>query len=475
MPIQGLSDKQTREENPIDFPLLARVKKGAVKPERGVGRNLDYFRFDWVDTDAQALFESMYGNEPDTLQIVLLGATTDAAFDSWYRKYGRNEALQRKCDGCIIAKAANRDLIGGACICDPEARDDKQHKDHSKMCQPQGLLYFTIADFCARLGYVGMFMLKTGSTYEISKITTLLHGIEMTHGTLVGQVFKMTRVEKSHEVEGKNIKDWEVQLTPPIQAILPVLSGSGVVPQQSAQLPDAPAQLPSGDSDDSADDDPEPQPAMSDNQINIIEGWGEKVFNTSLADMLTKLTEDGIEARDPLEAQSLGYDMLRYMGQVLSWVAEYNMRDGRDSVIGMKINTWQYELDAHRHVFQIGNRKVYLFSREPLRLARVHPDLIDMMESANFSFTDVQVAERDIPVFIIHEAFDEHDQHKYFHVVRATASKNIMADDPDPDNELKIFRFNHPTNDIVRLPAGNLMVSCSRLQNVYSVYRAYTI
>lgn len=221
MPIQGLSDETTRNETPISYPLWGKFHKGAEKPERGVGRNLDYFRIDWLDISAQTAFEALYGDSPQSIPIVTLSKTVDSVFDSWYRKYTSNNVLQIKCDGCQIVKAANRDLIGQDCICDPNER----RKDNPKTCNPQGYLYFTIPEICQRLGYIGQFMLGTGSPIEISEISAALQTVSNVAGTLEYQRFLLQRSERKFDIEidGKpaQVNQWMVEVVPPIDNILP--------------------------------------------------------------------------------------------------------------------------------------------------------------------------------------------------------------------------------------------------------------
>lgn len=228
MPIIGVSDNQTRNETPPSYPVWAKVKKGDEKPKKGPGRNLDYFRFEWLDDNAERVFNQLF-KDRDKIQSVFiktLAADVDTVFDSYYRKYTGNHVLDRKCDGCQIIRALNRDLVGQDCICDPEKRANKD----SKSCQPSGYLYFTIQEMVDATGYVGQFILRTGSEIEIQNIASVLQAQYNKIGTLNDHPFLLQRTERKYDHtsdDGKPVQftQWDVELVPPSDKILLDLHG----------------------------------------------------------------------------------------------------------------------------------------------------------------------------------------------------------------------------------------------------------
>lgn len=224
MPIQGLTDTATIQKRALPLPVLASVKKGAEKPERGAGKNLDHFRFVWTDKRAEEMFNRLYGEDKQhELFITVLGDDVDACLDSSYRLYGSNNVMQRKCDGCTVL-ASLRGEKGQNCVCDPVKRDSDDANERRGQCSPKAYFYFTIPELCKHLGYLGQFVLSTGSVYEMRDIATVLYTVKQSSGKLIGQPFLLRRSEQHYDVilNGKPSKltQWNVELVPPLQLVL---------------------------------------------------------------------------------------------------------------------------------------------------------------------------------------------------------------------------------------------------------------
>ena len=158
MAIKNLTDETTLRELPPRYRVVCKVRLGDEKEERRPGKNLDHFRFDWLDETAKMAFEHLFGTDPiSQLDIVVLGTNIDSCLDSWYRLYGANNALKRKCDGCTVIRSLHANEIGNPCVCDVNIRDNgtKSEKAKAGVCQPQGYFYFTIPSLCAILGEMG--------------------------------------------------------------------------------------------------------------------------------------------------------------------------------------------------------------------------------------------------------------------------------------------------------------------------------
>jgi predicted RNA-binding Zn-ribbon protein involved in translation (DUF1610 family) len=224
MPIQGFTDYSTIAKRNLPIPVFAMVKKGAEKPERGVGKNLDHFRFDWSDLRAEKLFNELYGiDNQHELLIKVLGSEVDSVLDSSYRLYKQNGTLDRKCDGCTILRSM-QGLEGKPCVCTPALRDSDDANERRGQCSPKAYFRFILPELCQALGYLGQFVLITGSKYEMRDMATVLFNVKESSGKLVGQPFLLRRVEVEYDTmrDGKPTKkkEFNVEIVPPLSLVL---------------------------------------------------------------------------------------------------------------------------------------------------------------------------------------------------------------------------------------------------------------
>lgn len=426
MPIVGVSDELTRMEQSVNYPLFAKVKKGAEKPERGVGKNLDYFRFEWNDPKAEAVFIRLYGKNVDSIPIVTLGGGVENVFDSHYRKYTTNQSLQMMCDGCTIKKAANRDLVGENCICDPVQRDDRAH---SGTCAMKGYLYFTIPELCLELGYMGQFVMGTGSEIEIRDISTLLQTVFNTVGTLEHQQFILRRVERQFDVDIKgdgknsNIKQSMVELIPPLTSVLKIeghtpkqLTATPVIQEQTNNappaLPEPPAQL------------PEPAPNQSPEKlsakgVDIITRFLTRVAGVNLPELWAYHADnvgEGLASIDDFIGESTFEGFARVVLMVIA-----------ETGIQVRVNTWLWDEENNRHYFNFLTPElpVLMYSRELLREAGVEGSLIHAMERSEVdSMKRLDMKLEELPMVTIEKAIGDNKEIKYFQVTGVKAAKS---------------------------------------------------
>ena len=429
MPIIGLSDEQSRNEAPVSYPLFAKVKKGDEKPKRGVGKNLPYFRFVWSDPVAEKAFVKRFGDNVDSIPIVTLGATVDSTFDTHYRMYTSNNSLQILCDGCTVKKASNRDLVGKPCICEPEKRDDDP-----KMCSMRGYLYFTIPELCMDVGYVGQFVLTTGSVNEIADMASLLQTVQNTVGTLEYQRFILRRYERAFDVDidgsgkNKNVTQWMVELVPPIDNLIKDVRTPSLPSQTAPQLEAPKVDMETGE----VFDDSPPEQTIPDEIIDKINGYLTAIADVTLDDIYSEASEvfKSEYSWQPFAFGKSVDDLLTH-ALALMGALQYPIR----------VHKFEWDAKNKRHYFTVMSPrvKVLMFSRDPLRDAGFSGVAINKMEVGSIDFLkDLGMTKEELPSVLIEEALNDDGEHKYFSVVEAYAPE--MSEETAnrfPDDEVE--------------------------------------
>ncbi len=183
MAILGLTDRAP------EFPQIGILRKGAPKPERGPGRDLDYFRFDTDDKDAAKLFEHVYGAEPRSIRIYVPFSTTVENFEAWREEWSAS-SLQHRCDGqtCV------RWLKDGKYSNEPVACPGN--------CKPTGRLKVIIPEL-RRLAYVTVL---TTSIHDIIRIQANLRALESIRGDLRGIPLLLNRTPEAISTPDKDGK-----------------------------------------------------------------------------------------------------------------------------------------------------------------------------------------------------------------------------------------------------------------------------
>ena len=150
MPIKSLARTQGR------LPEVGVLRKGAPKPERGPGRDLDYFRFTSERPEIEARFRKAYGEQPTMLRgLYLMAPEPETVFDCWQEAWGAG-SLKHRCDGEYVV----RHQVNGRYV-DPE---------YGKVSCPGG---------CARVGRLTLLLPDLGQMATVclqtSSIWDILH------------------------------------------------------------------------------------------------------------------------------------------------------------------------------------------------------------------------------------------------------------------------------------------------------------
>jgi hypothetical protein len=174
MPIVKYQNQEVR------FPKCGTLRKGAPKPERGPGRDLNYFRFDPIDEQTGKDFAEHYGDEPRSINVFLPYATTDENFQCWQEEYSASE-LKHRCDGEFVYERDKR-----------TGQLEKTDRPCPGGCQEVGRLTVIIPEL-KRFAYVTVL---TGSAHDLAELLSNLQAIEMLQRDLRGIPMVLRRVKR---------------------------------------------------------------------------------------------------------------------------------------------------------------------------------------------------------------------------------------------------------------------------------------
>lgn len=200
MPIVGLTDTGIAKPTQI-----GKLRKGSPKGERGVGVELDHFRFapeqGWEHTSA--LFVEAYGDSPRELVVKLPCCYVDENLSSWYFSWSAG-GLLRKCDGetCHLHRSTYKENFSTT----PEICPLKDNPSTKcpMGCKPTGSLSLILP----KLRSPGLVTLETHSYNDLKNLYgSLLDAFEKL-GDLRDVPFRLSRRQKevATPVMGKDKK-----------------------------------------------------------------------------------------------------------------------------------------------------------------------------------------------------------------------------------------------------------------------------
>lgn len=186
MPIVGLTDVVTPR-----LPSLGKLRKGAEKPERGPGRDLEYFRFDGVKPEINEAFEAVYGSAPGALTVYLPFQTADENFATWQEEWAAG-GLVHRCDGrSMTIWREGAGFTRGAKPC-PYYTGEKKRSKTSPGCDEVGRLQVLLPELI-KAGHVGTVTLETHSKHDMLNILGVLKDVEARGRDLRGVPFTLCR------------------------------------------------------------------------------------------------------------------------------------------------------------------------------------------------------------------------------------------------------------------------------------------
>lgn len=196
--------KRLQEDRRPAFPQLGELRKGGPKPERGIGKDLKYFRFTAQPGEAEVAkrFHEVYGSEPTEIDCWLPYPGTDECFEAWLEEWVAG-GLVHRCDGDTMVLVRTKD---GRIHQTEQPCPDRELPPREKRCRQVARLKLVIPAL-GRLGYVTAL---TTSVYDIIHLTEQLRAVEgaaqFIGGDLRGIPFLLKRSPRRVSTPGENGK-----------------------------------------------------------------------------------------------------------------------------------------------------------------------------------------------------------------------------------------------------------------------------
>lgn len=206
MPILKLSNRDGK------FVEIGRLRKGAPKPERGPGKDLDYFRFESTP-EIMEIFESKYGEKPREIRCYLPFDDLDNVFMAFQELWGKG-GLVHRCDGEYCWEYDQFGVLRQTTKPCPT----KHLSDTDKLkCKQVGRLFIWIPELL-EAGHVGYVTALTTSIIDIQAIYDELKAIYDMAGRLTGLEMVLYRQKQlTHTGEGetrKSVWRWMLHIKP---------------------------------------------------------------------------------------------------------------------------------------------------------------------------------------------------------------------------------------------------------------------
>jgi hypothetical protein len=192
LPIKGLTDDIAPR-----LPSLGKLRKGAEKPERGPGKDLQHFRFDGAKPAITEAFMAAYGAAPGSLTVYLPYPAAEACFDTWQEEWAAG-GLVHRCDGqTMTVWREGSGYARGAKPCPYYTGEKQRIKNRQPGCDEVGRLVVILPELI-RAGHVGYVTLETHSKHDMLNILGALKAAEEAAGArgLLGIPFTLYRREE---------------------------------------------------------------------------------------------------------------------------------------------------------------------------------------------------------------------------------------------------------------------------------------
>lgn len=183
MSIKGLTDRK------MAFPEIGQIRKGAAKTENAPGKDLTYFRVTFDEREAEAFkkFSSVYGEQPQEINILLPFDEIDRCWEAWLEAYTAGRMVARS-DGEKFIYLV--DTKTGEVV----VKDGQPYKAYKQgqavgsytskgkteeiFCKPAGRLKIVIPEL-QRLAYL---VVLTTSIHDIGNISAQLEALKQVNG-----------------------------------------------------------------------------------------------------------------------------------------------------------------------------------------------------------------------------------------------------------------------------------------------------
>lgn len=166
MPIKTITRRT--EFGGAGLPTIGTLRKGAPKPQKGLGKDLDWLRLDSPYEAVTGVYHHLYGEEPKQIpNVFLVGDTLSQAF-THYMEHWTKGGLKIRCDGETIVKQDGQ-RTQAACL---------SQTDKGCQCKPKGYLAFRIPALEQASGQFGTIRMTIGAWNEIPAIVQTLSDLQ---------------------------------------------------------------------------------------------------------------------------------------------------------------------------------------------------------------------------------------------------------------------------------------------------------
>ncbi len=227
MPILGLTDTQSIA---AAYPVIGKLRKGAEKPEKGPGRDLDHFRFTSDNPDVLAAFEAAYPTPESrrAINCLVVGESPEKVLDSWM-EFRDATKLVRRCDG----QSLETEYVNGRYVTYQGLSLDLRppckgcpngNMPAGESCKPVGRMSVIIKELL-EAGYVGRVAVETHSIHDLLQLPANLEQAEEDFGRVDRVPFVLRRVKtqvSTPRPNGVRAREWKwlLQLLPTAQWVL---------------------------------------------------------------------------------------------------------------------------------------------------------------------------------------------------------------------------------------------------------------
>jgi len=191
MPIKNLTNRG------LAFPEIGQIRKGAPKDESGrLGKDLEYFRVTFAEEEETAVgvFNKVYGNEPNEINILLPFNDINACWDAWLEAYTAGRMVARS-DGekfiYLIDTKTGEVIVKNGLPYTPYKEgmsvgsyQDQKGKDVQIYCKMVGRLKVVIPEL-QRLAYMTV---MTSSKHDIANLDAQLNALKQVNEGLIAGI-----------------------------------------------------------------------------------------------------------------------------------------------------------------------------------------------------------------------------------------------------------------------------------------------
>ncbi|MEM1425060.1 MAG: hypothetical protein AAGF75_00695 [Cyanobacteria bacterium P01_H01_bin.130] len=184
----------------LALPRLGRIFKGAPKPQKGPGQDLDYFRVEAKDPAIAAAIRNIYSDRPTSFNICLIHQDPAQAFNEQTGLFGQGQCYIRQCQGGRITYERDFSDYGKGRMmpadkpCHGCGTPECKLPDNEQ-CGLRGVLTFAILELMEQ-GIWGYFDISLSGEIETRRIPERLAGLYGSLGQIDGIPLQLFRAKE---------------------------------------------------------------------------------------------------------------------------------------------------------------------------------------------------------------------------------------------------------------------------------------